>query len=255
MKYNMRYVTLVIFHLRGIRNVSVIAKQNLLAQVLLLLLFPVFSFADPYGGNPYQTDVVSIRQKSIAGHEEKEFTAQIACRQHIDVIGSILMDIPFYLRWLHNCNQVELLEGTDAMDCIAYFRIDLPWPFYDREVIIRFQTIVDENRKKITIQGTALSNYPYPVSESRIRITDFDFSITLEKIESFRTNLTIKNRIDLKGGMASRVSNMITENSLHLSILNFNELTKFWNYHRVPPVDSPHMNLRSEFPYAYKLFQ
>lgn len=212
-----------------------IVSQHILGQLFFLLLLPLWPGADQ-DWQYFQKigDLIGI-QKTINGHGQKEFQAQADILQPIDVVGSILMDIPFYSHWIGNCKRIVLLEGMNAMAGIAFFEMDMPWPISDREVIFRIKTTVDPKQKRIHIHGEALKNHPYPVSESNIRITDAEFNITLANLEPYKTRMTVTNRFYFGKiiNQSPSLSNLLAGASLSSSMTNFKELSKFSRYNRI----------------------
>lgn len=209
------------------------ASQIGLGQLFFLLLFPLCSWADQDLKYFENTADVVVIQKTINRCAQKKFQARVTIHQPIDMVGSILMDIPFYSHWIRNCNRIVLLEGRDAMAAVAYFEMDMPWPLSNREVIFRIKTTLDPERKMIRIQGEALKNHPYPVAESNVRITNAEFNITLEKREPYKTSMTVTNWFDFGGKINESVSSMFAGASLFSAMTNFKELSKFSRYNRV----------------------
>ncbi len=216
---------------RGRGNLS--ARRNVLGQLLWVLLFPILAWADQDFKNVQNREDLVIIQKAVKLPGQKVLEARANIHQPIEVIGSILMDVSFYSRWLRDCSKVVLLEGNHAKACIAYMEMDMPWPLCNREIILAFTTSVDPERNQIRIRAEALKNYPYPVAGANIRITDGELSIILEKNKPFETSLTIANRFDLGGKIKPSLADLLVESMLSTSIANFRELTRFSRYNRI----------------------
>ncbi len=100
---------------------------------------------------------VQIYTRPIEGSPLKEFKGIVNIRTTADAAKKLLLDLPSYTEWQHNCIESSILKTNNENDIIGISLTDAPWPVQDREAIV--QTKVVEKNGSIYLNMTALPDY------------------------------------------------------------------------------------------------
>ncbi len=153
-----------------------------------------------------------------------EFKAIGIIHQPIEVVGAALMDIPTYMKWIHGCRDVKLLKKKNDSNCEVYFAIDLPWPFYNRDIIYRITNDATDGEERLIIQGIAIEKADVPTREGYDRVVEAHFHLTLEKITDSSTKVIYESKTDPSFNAPAYLSRMICGNMVYNSMVNLKKL-------------------------------
>jgi len=105
---------------------------------------------------------VSIYTRPVEGSPLKEFKGIVNIRTSPEAAKALLLDLPTYTKWQHNCIKSSLLQKNSADDIVGISLTDAPWPVQDREAIVRTK-VVEENGS-IILNMTATPDFTKPTS-------------------------------------------------------------------------------------------
>ena len=100
---------------------------------------------------------VQIYTRPIEGSPLKEFKGIVNIRTTAEAAKKLLLDLPSYTEWNHNCIESSILKINNENDIIGVTLTDAPWPVQDREAIV--QTIVVEKNGSFYLNMNALPKY------------------------------------------------------------------------------------------------
>ena len=100
---------------------------------------------------------VQIYTRPVEDSPLKEFKGVVNIRTTVEAAKTLLLDLPSYTEWSHNCIESSVLKINNENDIIGVTLTDAPWPVQDREAIV--QTIVVEKNGSTYLNMTALPNY------------------------------------------------------------------------------------------------
>ncbi len=100
---------------------------------------------------------VQIYTRPVEGSPLKEFKGVVNIRTTVESAKTLLLDLPSYTEWNHNCIESSVLKINSENDIIGVTLTDAPWPVQDREAIV--QTKVVEKNGSTYLNMTALPNY------------------------------------------------------------------------------------------------
>lgn len=100
---------------------------------------------------------VQVYTRPVEGSPLKEFRGVVNIRTTAEAAKKLLLDLPSYIEWSHNCIESSVLKINNENDIIGVTLTDAPWPVQDREAIV--QTQVVEKDGSIYLNMTALPNY------------------------------------------------------------------------------------------------
>jgi len=113
---------------------------------------------------------VEVYTRSTEGKKTKEFKAQTIVDYDLDAVARLLDDVEGYNKWQDNCEVSKLVERIDENELVGRYTSPTPWPFSDRDVVLRM-------RKETQPDGSlkyALESAPnaYPRDNDFVRIEE-----------------------------------------------------------------------------------
>ena len=210
------------------RRYKALQIAYLIKIILIWLTCPAILFA----GNEWELvekeDGVAVYARELRGHSGREFKGVCLVKQPIEVIGSVLSDIPSYPKWFFKCIESRRIssENTSGLNLFLYIAIDTPWPFSDRDVVYKTEVTIDRALGKVAIRSTALKEQFVPLRSGYVRITDSEHRWILESVSSARTRITFINRTNAAGPFANYISDPGTRDTTVRSLKNLIKIAK-----------------------------
>ena len=171
-------------------------------------------------------DGITLYARDVSGHSEAQFKGVCTVKQPLEIVGSVLSDIPSYPKWFFKCLEAKKIpaENLSELQFLLYVAIDTPWPFSDRDVVYKTEITIDYIRAKVNIHSIAFKEPLIPPRERYARITDSEHQWILEKISSDRTRITFINRTNAAGPFAKYLSNPGNRDTTLRSLINLKDI-------------------------------
>ena len=146
-------------------------------------------------------------------HEEspiKELKIVFKLDASLKEIIDFLNDVPKYKNWIYRTKEAQLIETVSEDDFIYYTATDFPWPFSDRDMVIRSkgEFITDKIYRSVS---TISESDAYPPKKDMVRITDMDITWQMEEISESKTLIIYQMRSDPGGAIPAWVVNLALE--------------------------------------------
>ena len=128
---------------------------------LLLLLWniPALLFA---GGSDWEKvkdkNGIRVYTRTVDGSNLKDFRAvMIVPNTNVEAVKQLILDIPNYPTWMHNCSKGRVLKETSPNQRYIHTITHTPWPVTDRDVVLSITDRTDGDNI-VTIDLLAASN-------------------------------------------------------------------------------------------------
>lgn len=94
---------------------------------------------------------------------------------------SVLADESRKLEWIPNLEEIKLIEKKSIQDFTVYYRYDAPWPFKDRDFVIKNQGVFDPEKFMVSVDLKSVSSSKVNLMNHTVRGRTFDgYSIIRE---------------------------------------------------------------------------
>lgn len=103
----------------------------------LVMIFPLVSTAQSEWKLAKSGDGIEIYTRNRAEDKIKEFRATTTVQQPLKRIENLLEDVEAYPTWQDNCEESEVIERIDNKTVIARYTSSTPFPFSDRDVVLK----------------------------------------------------------------------------------------------------------------------
>ena len=169
---------------------------------------------------------VTIHSRKVAGYAESEFRGSTVINQPVEVVGAVLADIPSYTSWFYNCIRARKIPNKSSTDLnfLIYIVIEVPWPFWNRDVVFAATTTIDLATGKIKVQGHARQDPAVPIRNDHVRITDSELQWTIERLAPNQTLVTFTKRLNAGGNLGGYLSDAGCKKTVFSSLLKMGDI-------------------------------
>ncbi len=96
-------------------------------------------------------DAIQVYSTKIQGARIKSAKGEMTISASLDEILTILENIQLLPRWLYKCKSAKTIKQVDIVERYDYIYSDMPWPSWDRDVIVRSIFQQNPNTKVVTV--------------------------------------------------------------------------------------------------------
>lgn len=146
--------------------------------------------------------------RELPGTSVKEFKAIGIIDARLEVIAQVLRDIPAYPQWFPQCKEAALLDQQGLFDFVFYLEMNLPWPLWDRDVILKTSVDIDEALGRATARFHAVKNRLVPEKDRHVRLTRLSGDFLFEYIGRNSTRVVLSYQLDPGGGIPLALANL-----------------------------------------------
>lgn len=106
-----------------------------------------------------EKDGIKVYTRDIEGTNIKELRITFIIEAELTAVAAIINDIPAYQDWVYRCYTAYTLKRVNPLETYDYYKVDFPWPFSDRDMIMHSRMMQDKNTKVITSITYAAPKY------------------------------------------------------------------------------------------------
>jgi len=139
----------------------------------------------------------------------------------IEEVKAFLFTVPNYLKWQYNVLEASMLKKISANEMIYRVVIDAPWPLSNREMIVKFSSVIQDDTHANFYITTIKSDFP--MNEDLVRVPFSEASWTITKINN-ALHVTYKMNIDPGGYVPPMLVNIAMADGPHQSFRNLKKL-------------------------------
>lgn len=98
----------------------------------------------------------------------REFKAVTTVNEDMAAVQRLLEDASNYCKWQDNCQKSEVIERVDHNTIVGRYTSETPWPFNDRDVVLKMTKQPKSNGKVVYLIENAPEAYPKQKDFERI---------------------------------------------------------------------------------------
>ncbi len=155
-------------------------------------------------------------------------------------IEALVRDLDSMKNYLYRCSEAFPIQipgiesGKD--NYYIYYRTNLPWPVYDRDVVVKAEARIDKESGAILIQTKKISSDFRKKKWGVVRMPIFTAKCILTPTEGNKTKVTYQILLDPGGYLPSFIVNMLSKNAAVEIIANFRKIMKDDKYKKAKSV-------------------
>lgn len=115
-------------------------------------------------------DAIKVFTRNISGTRIKSAKGEVLISSSLDDLLKVLEDVELLPHWLYNCKSAKTLKQVNIVERYDYVLTDIPWPNWDRDIIVRSVFQQDINTKNVEITFDSAPNL-IAVKPGIVRVT------------------------------------------------------------------------------------
>ena len=135
---------------------------------------------------------------------------------------NILRDVGNNKKWVYKTKRSYMIDSLSPSEFLYYAETGVPWPFSNRDMVIRMQFMLDSMNNTLQVQATGV---PHAIAEKKglVRISKFDGLWQVKQETNKKLTINYLLKIDPGGSIPAGVSNLFLSNGPYET---FNNLAK-----------------------------
>lgn len=168
---------------------------------------------------------VTHYSQQIKGCNLNAYKGVCIINKPIETIYNLLMDVPSHPTWVAYCTDSSIIKRFSHDDAIQYYNFDVPWPFFDRDIVVHCTQKTDLMTGTITIDSYALRTPVVPLKKKHLRITDAKQKWVIEKIDHEKTRITFIAVTNIEGQTPNLLKKLISQVIPSISLENLRAIS------------------------------
>ena len=146
------------------------------------------------------------------------FKAVTTVKSSLTGAVAMVMDTQAANRWLYRTLAVEPIQlQNNNMDFLIRVVSDFPWPFKDREAIVKGKIIQDSHSHYVTIESQSLDDYP--IRDGYERMPKVEGGWLFRPLGNGQVEVTMTGHADLGGAVPAVIVNLLIQEHPYQSLL------------------------------------
>jgi len=125
----------------------------------------------------------------------------------IEKLRSILLDVANNKKWVYHTRQSSLVEMVNSNEVVYYAETTLPWPFSNRDLVIRMHFSQDPTNHSLVVTAVGVPD-AIPVNRGIVRIRYFNARWEVRSESPNEIAITYFLTINPAGNISPGISNM-----------------------------------------------
>jgi hypothetical protein len=117
----------------------------------------------------YDRGNVKIYSQEVKGYDVIAFKTRAKVKADILNLLTVLRDAKGAVKWSDNLKHLEYIEQPNDLSATVYEIRDFPWPFEDRDVIVKYNCYINHERKSIYVDFHSVKHPKFPKKKNRTR--------------------------------------------------------------------------------------
>ncbi|MDN3655237.1 START domain-containing protein [Ferruginibacter paludis] len=147
----------------------------------------------------------------------------------VSQLAAVLLDVDNQYQWVYKTNKSQLLKEMGEGDVLYYSEIACPWPFENRDLVVRMNIAQNAFNKVVTIEAKNVNDY-LPAKDKLVRINYSNAQWTVTPISSGQLKVEYTIEVDPGNNVPAWLLNMFASNGPYESFVNLREKMKLAPY-------------------------
>jgi hypothetical protein len=143
----------------------------------------------------------------------------------VSQLAAVLLDVDNQYQWVYKTNKSQLIKEIGAGDILYYSEIACPWPFENRDLVVRMNIAQNAINKVVTIEAKNVNDY-IPTKNNLVRINYSNALWTVTPINSNQLKVEYTIEVDPGKNVPAWLLNLFASNGPYESFINLREKMK-----------------------------
>ena len=170
---------------------------------------------------------VYYRDAPDSDFKELKITTQLDAP--LSTVIAAMSDVDAFPDWVYKCSEAVNLKQVSDTELYYYVRMDLPWPFHDRDLISHSTLRQDPDTKVVISEGYAVPNY---VDEKKdvIRVPTNNIKWVITPLDNGLIDIEYTLKSSPGGSVPAWLMNLAIDHGPVQTMLKFKEMLKMDKY-------------------------
>lgn len=194
--------------------------------MLPCLLFLSLSVASQYTWKLEKSkNGINVYSSPVSGSSFKAVKVECTLTGTFAKLIAVLTNVSNFTDWIYNNRTSKLLKKYTNQDFVYYSETSMPFPFNNRDVIIRMQIKTDSLPKFMTIHGSNVKDF-LPEIPGRERIPHYSASWKVTMPTAGTVSISYILEVDPGGSLPAWLANSFVEKGPYGTFSNLAEQLK-----------------------------
>jgi hypothetical protein len=138
-------------------------------------------------------------------------------------LTAVLMDVSNNKNWVYNTKESHLIRSVDENELVYYAETRLPWPFDNRDMVIRMHFSLDSINNVLNINATGEPG-EVPEVRNKVRLQKFIANWIVKPENPDRISIVYFLEVDPGGNISPGVSNLFVSKGPYETFNNLSKL-------------------------------
>jgi len=170
-------------------------------------------------------DIVVYERTTTEGY--REFRGVTHVRGRLSALVALLGDEERMPDWIYRTSEVRTLEELSDTENFTYIVNKMPWPFRDRDSVVRAELAQDPLTQVVTVRANSAPDY-HPTHKRYIRMPVVGSTWLFAPLPDGRTRIEFRGYADpggrLSSGLLKKFQAMLVWHAPHQTLLRMREL-------------------------------
>lgn len=192
----------------------------------LVLLLATYSLSAQYNWKLSKSkNGITIYTSEVKNSSFKAVKVECTLQGTYNKLISLLTHVEGFSGWIYNNKRSQLLKKNSMYDFIYYSETSMPFPFDNRDVVIRMQIRTDSLPRFMTIQGSNQKDY-LPEVPGRERIPHYKASWKVTMPSANQIQISYLLEVDPGGSLPAWLANSFADKGPYHTFSNLAEKLK-----------------------------
>jgi hypothetical protein len=155
-------------------------------------------------------DGIKVWRLDVPGQDLPGFRGEAIIPRSIPDIVAELKQVEHHTEWMHRCSASETIERFNDEHVVIYNRVDVPWPVWDRDVILDTQFNAQSGGRLVILTFKNHDPKLRPVPDRVVRMPRLEGFYRMWELAPKKTKVVYQVEADVGGAvpkwMAARVA-------------------------------------------------
>ncbi len=205
--------------------------QYLSLLLILIITAPYILHADEEWQLKLEENDIQVFNRPLTDSDFREVKGTTRIKESLSTVVALLNDVDNNEKWVPRSGGATIIEAVSEVENYVRGILYAPWPFRDRDCIVHFHLVQDENTNRVTIKMTGVPDYR-PEERNYVRIPRLNGAWILEPEENGYIKIIYRIHTDPGGNVPAWIVNAFTARTVYRTILNMKLLLKHEKYQR-----------------------
>jgi hypothetical protein len=157
-----------------------------------------------------EDDGIKVWRLDVPGQDLPGFRGETIIPRSIPDIVEELKQVEHHTEWMHRCSASETIQRFNDEHVVIYNRVDVPWPVWDRDVILDTQFNAQSGGRLVILTFKNHDPKLRPIPDRVVRMPRLEGFYRMWEISPRKTKVVYQVEADVGGAvpkwMAARVA-------------------------------------------------